>query len=398
MKKSRFHKAIILAGIVLSGTLFSCASEGEENQIGSPVYQVDYFDEVGNQIGYAYAIEGKSGAFKSMDGTSYDWNPHSDLEITTPGSRYVFDKWVGTYDSSYGKVKEGVDGQAIDLNHIQGNCKVVATFKEEAYKIETAFKNDNKTYTGGAKVDFGSPLNFPGTNPSEEHPEYYNDYSFAGWTLVKDSSATKHQFLASEHPSYVWKAGAEAGQPSWGLGAPEDVLAAGNEGVLYLDKTLTDHMPEYNTYISDGTKWVELGKLSSNSLKIEFNSAYTKSYKDFTVTLLSEDKTTEVATFTATYADDITYERTVSGTTTTIAVKYAGETKHTYTIDTTNKIAYLLEGEYLNKNSNPNKHSTNLDHAKMSFVLNTNTDGVPVGGTSTLKGNVNIYPLVSNIQ
>jgi len=398
MKKTKFQKVVMLSSLLLSGVLFSCSTEGEENQKGSPVYQVDYFDEAGTQVGYAYVIEGKSGPFKSMEGVNYDWNPHSDLEISAPGKRYVFDKWVGTYDASYGKIKEGVDGQTVDLNSVQGNCKVVATFKEESYKIETSFRNNGKVVEGGTKVDFGQALSFPTANPSEEKPEYYNNYTFTGWTLSKDSSTTKHEFVASESPVYVWKAGANAGQAAWGVGAPEASDATGNEGVIYLDKTLTDHMPTYDTYISDGTKWVELGELSSNDLKIEFNSAYSKAYKEFTVTLMNPEKTATVATFNATYGDEITYDRTVVGDTTTIAVKYNSTTKYTYNLNTADKVSYLLEGKYLNKTNSTNKHDDKMDNTAMSFVINSDSTGVPVGGKAKIQGNVDLYPIVSDIH
>lgn len=398
MKKTKFQKVLMFSSLLLTGTLFSCATEGEENHKGSPVYQVDYFDEAGTQVGYAYVIEGKSGPFRPMDGTSYDWNPHSDLEITNPGSRYVFDGWVGTYDKTYGNAKEELDGQAVDLNNIQSNCKVVATFKEEAYKIETSFKNDGKVISGGAKVDFGTALSFPSANPSEEKTEYYNNYSFAGWTLLKDSASAKHKFTSSESPVYVWKSGTNAGQPAWGLGAPEAGDAAGNAGVIYLDKTLVDHMPAYDTFISDGDKWVELGKLSSNSLKLEFESAYDKSYKEFTVTLMNPANTAAVKTFNATYGDEIVYERTVTGTTTHIAVKYNTVTQYTYEIDTTNKVSYLLEGSYLNKAAHANKHDEKMDNTKMSFVLDVNSDGVPVGGRARVQGNADIHPLVADVH
>ena len=405
MQKSNFSKFFLVASLAATGLLSSCApsGEGEFSIKGSPVYTVSYFDEAGNQVGYAYAIEGKSAHFRSMEGTAYDYNPHSDMELTTPGARFVFDGWEGTYDTAeYSRHDSALtNGESVDLNNIKGDCKVVAKFIEKPYKIETIFKNNGAVVEGGVSVAYGTALSFPTSSPSEAHPEYYNNYTFDGWILSKDDTAEK--FISTDTLSYKWKSGASVNENAWGSGAPEESAASGNKGVIYLDKTLTDHMPKYPSYISDGTKWVALGELSKGTLPLEFKSTYEVTKKEFTVSLYDPTNTTKVGSFNAQYGKTITFDRTVAGNDTTITVKLDGATKYIYehvTSDAT-KFCYNMDGTYKNEADSVNLHSATIENTNMSFVITYGEgalDHTPVGGSAKLQGNVRIHPVVQDVQ
>ena len=404
MQRRNFSKSFLAAALAATGFLSACSGNSDSSvKRGSPVYQVDFYDEVGNQVGYAYAIEGRSAHFRSMEGTEYDYNPHSDMELTTPGTRFVFDGWEGTYDTAeYSRYDSTVtDGEAIDLNNIKGDCKVTAKFIEKSYKIETIFKNNGVKVEGGTNVAFGTALTIPTAIPAEEHPEYYNTYNFEGWVLAKDDTSAK--FTSADTLSYKWKSGASANENAWGLGAPEASTAIGNKGVIYLDKTLTDHMPKYPSYISDGTKWIELGELSKGTLPLEFKSTYEIEKKQFTVSLYDAAGANKVGSFSAEYGATINFERVVSGDDTTIIVKLGTEAKYTYehvTSDAT-KICYNMDGTYKNEADSANLHSETIEDTNMSFVITYGEaplDHTPVGGSAKLQGNVRIHPVVQDVQ
>ena len=404
MQRRNFSKSFLAAALAATGFLSACSGNSDSSvKRGSPVYQVDFYDEVGNQVGYAYAIEGRSAHFRSMEGTEYDYNPHSDMELTTPGARFVFDGWEGTYDTAeYSRYDSTVtDGEAIDLNNIKGDCKVTAKFIEKSYKIETIFKNNGVKVEGGTNVAFGTALTIPTAIPAEEHPEYYNTYNFEGWVLAKDDTSAK--FTSADTLSYKWKSGASANENAWGLGAPEASTAIGNKGVIYLDKTLTDHMPKYPSYISDGTKWIELGELSKGTLPLEFKSTYEIEKKQFTVSLYDAAGANKVGSFSAEYGATINFERVVSGDDTTIIVKLGTEAKYTYehvTSDAT-KICYNMDGTYKNEADSANLHSETIEDTNMSFVITYGEaplDHTPVGGSAKLQGNVRIHPVVQDVQ
>lgn len=402
MQRRHFSKYFLVTALAATGFLSACSGNSDSSvKKGSPVYQVDFYDEVGTQVGYGYAIEGRAVHFRSMDGTAYDYNPHSDLALTTPGARFVFDGWEGTYDSTFdSRVGTELQGEAVNLGQIKANCRVTAKFIEKAYKIETIFKNNGTAVEGGANVQFGNAITIPTAIPAEAHPEYYNTYNFDGWVLAKDETSAK--FTKDDTLVYKWKSGANANQFAWGEGAPEDADATGNKGVIYLDKTLTDHMPTYPSYISDGTKWVALGNLSKGTLHLEFKSTYETERKEFTVSLYDADNANKVGSFNAEYGKAITFERSVTAAdVTTIVVKLDGVAKYTYenlTTDAT-KICYNLDGVYKNEIDSVNRHSDAMENTNMSFVITYGEgaeDHTPKGGSAKLQGNVRIHPVVKD--
>ena len=396
MQKKNFSKFFLVAGLAVAGLLSSCGESANSVSRGGPVYTVNFFDENGVQVGYAYAVEGRPAFLRKMDeGQSYDYLPHSDLELSTPGARYEFSGWQGTYDTDFdSRVGSELNGKAVDLSEIKANCNVTATFAEKLYKVEARFKNGVSAFGDAQIVDYGQAIAFPTTNPEEAHPEYYNTYAFEGWSLSKDDTAAI--FENTDTLSYKWKSGADANQFAWGLGAPEATAAVNNKGVIYLDKTLTDHMPTYPTYISDGSKWVELGNLSKGTLPLEFEAAYETTKKDFRVTLYdATGYTDELTHFDVQYGKTLTFEREVLTDTTKFTVKVDDVTKYLYEIATPgNKYCYDFEGVYENA-PDLNQHSSLIENTKMSFTL-TYEDGtkIPNGCTAKVQGNVNIRPLI----
>ena len=400
MQRRNFSKFFLVVSFAATGILSACSGEGASSQKGSPVYQVDFYDDAGTKVGYAYAIEGRAAHFRAMDGTAYDYNPHTDMELTTPGARFVFDGWEGTYDTAYNsKVSSDLQGEAVNLDQIKANCRVTAKFKEKSYKIETIFKNNGSAVEGGTNVLFGEAITIPTAIPAEAHPEYYNTYNFDGWALAKDDTAAK--FNSGDTLVYKWKSGANANQNAWGLGAPDDADAAGNKGVIYLDKTLTDHMPTYPSYISDGTKWIGLGDLSKGTLPLEFKSTYETSRKAFGVSFYDADQTACLKTVQVEYGKTITFDRVVAEGKTSLIVKVDGTAIHTYAdvVTTADKLCYNLDGTYKNETDSANQHAASIENTNMSFTITYGEgaeDHTPKGGQAKLQGNVRIHPVVRN--
>lgn len=398
MQRRNFSKFFLVVSLAATGILSACSGDSGSSKKGSPVYQVDFYDEAGTQVGYGYAIEGRAVHFRSMDGTAYDYNPHTDMEITTPGARYVFDGWEGTYDSADdSRVGSDLQGEAVNLDEIKANCRVTAKFREKSYKIETIFKNNGTAVDGGVNVLFGEAINITNATPAEAHPEYYNTYNFNGWILAKDETSAR--FTNVDTLVYKWKSGANANQNAWGEGAPDAADAIDNKGVIYLDKTLTDHMPTYPSYISDGTKWIELGNLSKGTLPLEFKSTYETTRKQFTVSLYESDETTFITKFDVEYGKTITFDRNVTGSVTEIIVRVDGVPKYTYDNVTPNagEICYNLDGTYKNETDSVNTHAASIENTNMSFSITYGEgaeDHTPKGGQAKLQGNVRIHPVV----
>ena len=399
MQRRNFSKYFLVVSLAATGFLSACSSEGDSSPKGSPVYQVDFYDDAGTQVGYGYAIEGRAVHFRAMDGTAYDYNPHTDMELTTPGARFVFDGWEGTYDTAFNSnVSSELQGEAVNLDQIKGSCRVTAKFKEKSYKIETIFKNNGSPVEGGANVLFGEAITIPTAIPTEAHPEYYNNYNFDGWALSKDDTAAK--FTSADTLVYKWKSGANANQNAWGLGAPDAADAIDNKGVIYLDKTLTDHMPTYPSYISDGMKWIGLGNLSKGTLPLEFKSTFETEKKDFTVTMMATDGVSVLSSFDVEYGKTIVFEREVlAGNQTKITIKVDGDTKGIYNNVTSNPgdLCYTLKGEYKNEIDSANLHSDMIEGTEMSFSLTYGEgaeDHTPKGGSAKIQGNVRITPVI----
>jgi len=399
MQRRNFSKFFLVASLAATGILSACSGGSDSTAKGSPVFQVDFYDDAGTQVGYGYAIEGRAVHFRAMDGTAYDYNPHTDMELTTPGARFVFDGWEGTYDTAYSSnVTSDLQGEAVNLDQIKANCRVTAKFKEKSYKIETIFKNNGSAVEGGTNVLFGEAITIPTAIPTEAHPEYYNIYNFSGWALAKDDTAAK--FTSADTLVYKWKSGANANQNAWGDGAPDEADAIDNKGVIYLDKSLTDHMPAYPSYISDGTKWIELGNLSKGTLPLEFKSTYETTKKDFTVTMMATDGVGVYSSFDVEYGKTIVFEREVlAGNQTKITVKVDGDTKAIYNNVTSDPdtLCYTLKGEYKNEADSTNLHSDLIEGTEMSFSLTYGEgaeDHTPKGGSAKIQGNVRITPVI----
>ena len=322
------------------------------------------------------------------------------MEITTPGARFVFDGWEGTYDSAFDSaVSSELQGEAVNLDQIKANCRVTAKFKEKSYKIETIFKNNGSAVEGGTNVLFGEAITIPTAIPAEAHPEYYNNYTFDNWALAKDDTAAK--FTSADTLVYKWKSGANANQNAWGDGAPDAADAIGNKGVIYLDKTLTDHMPTYPSYISDGAKWIELGNLSKGTLPLEFKSTYETSRKAFGISFYDADQTACLETVQVEYGKTITFDRVVAEGKTSLIVKVDDTAIYTYenVVTTADKLCYNLDGTYKNEADSVNQHAASIENTNMSFTITYGVgaeDHTPKGGEAKLQGNVRIHPVVRN--
>lgn len=400
MQRRNFSKFFLVVSFAATGILSACSGGTESSKRGSPVFQVDFYDDAGTQVGYGYAIEGRAVHFRAMDGTAYDYNPHTDMELTTPGARFVFDGWEGTYDSAFDSaVSSELQGEAVNLDQIKANCRVTAKFKEKSYKIETIFKNNGSAVEGGTNVLFGEAITIPTAIPSEAHPEYYNTYNFDGWVLAKDDTAAK--FTSADTLVYKWKSGANANQNAWGLGAPDAADAIGNKGVIYLDKSLTDHMPTYPSYISDGAKWIELGNLSKGTLPLEFKSTYVTSRKAFGVSFYDADQTACLETVQVEYGKTITFDRVVAEGKTSLIVKVDDTAIYTYenVVTTADKLCYNLDGTYKNEADSVNQHAASIENTNMSFTITYGVgaeDHTPKGGEAKLQGNVRVHPVIRN--
>lgn len=277
--------------LLLTPMILASCQGGNEPIKGSPVYTVTYFDEVGTEIGYSYAIKGKAAVFKDKDGNAkYDYLPR--LKSRDEGinaSYYVFDGWAGTYE----------DGSPIDIFSIQADCSVNATFARKEYSIGFRFKSEGKTlYKNTSSGKEGTILydlpeegvSYESVSPSlaisetmslpyawGENPElltyfYYQIPSFKGFSL-KETEAV----LPIEGNALSFKAEVAT--------FPRNETPAldpkEKEGTFLLNLTKSESgVQDYPTFYSDGDTWTSIGSLSSFPI-LNLNAKFDTPFRPF---------------------------------------------------------------------------------------------------------------------
>lgn len=287
-RKSSFAFAL------LAPILLSCSSEG--GGLGSPVYTVDFVDDEGTSVGYAYVIEGKKAIYKSKDGSeTYDFLPKAKKrEEGNNATYYVFDGWKGEYDPSYGE-----DDPSIDINNIRHDCTLQATFRLETYRLLSTFRSEMSVlgfksyedrsiaYKDGVSTSFPVtlregqcvvPYDFLG-EPSyqEQHRFYYEKVDFEGWNVLGsdgEGDLYKPSFSSS---AFVFSLLAE----EWNRDEAPSRDPAELSGTLLLNSSYNEKgQPDYPAYFSNGKTWVSLGFLSRTPT-LYLDAAFAKSNRSF---------------------------------------------------------------------------------------------------------------------
>lgn len=289
MNRKSFFAFALLAPILLS-----CSSEG--GPLGSPVYTVDFVDDEGTSVGYAYVIEGKRAIYKSNDGSeAYDFLPRAKKrEEGNNASYYVFDGWKGEYDPSFQE-----DDPSIDINNIRHDCTLRATFRLETYRLLATFRSEMNVLGFTSYEDRsiaykdGVSTSFPVTlregeclvpydfldEPSyrEEHRFYYEKVDFKGWNILDASGESDVYNPSYSSNSFLFSLRTE----EWGREEAPSIDPTDLSGTLLLNSSYNEKgQPDYPAYFSNGKSWVSLGLLSRTPT-LYLDAAYTKSNRSF---------------------------------------------------------------------------------------------------------------------
>ncbi len=266
--RKKTSKILVFATTVV---LYGCSiSTGSQS---SNVFTVSYYDdsETPVLVGYAYVIKGRQANMRAVEGVTYDKLSHSGKAPSAVGKHYVFDGFRGTYE----------DGTTIDLSSIQSDCSVYAQFVEEDYSLSYTFKNgavslrddSNELIKGVAK--YGDTFSFSNLGVDVESlsynvPRYGYQYLFNGFTI--DSDATNSIITDS---MLKWTSGEIL---------PTEVSVL---GTLFVSTENMSSNPEYATYVSNGSEWISLGKLSDN-IKLSFSCSFDEVEKEFNASIVKD--------------------------------------------------------------------------------------------------------------
>ena len=160
------------------------------------------------KVGYCYAVKGKDAKIGGMVLVDSKFNGKTSVRDPAEGHKYVFDKFAGFYN----------DGSAIDLNKINSDCALFATFKDElldfVVTVQDAYGDqlfsDRIIYGKNAKENVDKegksaladllktvPAHDTAANPDDcstwRDPHYYN-YSFVGWKFSVEGQKTPGEY------------------------------------------------------------------------------------------------------------------------------------------------------------------------------------------------------------
>jgi hypothetical protein len=292
-----------LAPLALAVLLSACSASGSSSSRTPSSYTVEYYDDAATplRVGFSYVapMSKTSSGLRYGDGslighydpdydggTAYDFVSRSGKAVTSVGNHWVFDRWA-----------DG-EGNPFDLTKVSGDCKVYASFKEEAYAFGVRYYNDDAipddplSQIGKKALVFGSQPTYPSAYVSYQQVDYSGTTSIAsgfwGFDWLNPSDPT------SVHPDFYLKGdGTKAKIPSsWvyasGVGAPQNASAA---GTLYADTSLNDSHstnPTYPLYLSNGASWIGLGKLA-DGVEIDLYASYLKVAHAFAVGFYDQD-------------------------------------------------------------------------------------------------------------
>ncbi len=308
--------ALLIFAIALSSaTLVGCGNDSSDSDASDKrtyTYTVNFFDDSATpkQIGYAYVAEGEKAIIRKMDeGDAYDYVSKSGI-APKYGTRDIFDSFKGTYDETkLNRRGEKVTGE-VDLNNIQNDCDVYATFKNEPLTYKVAFKVGNSAYEKetyeGKTFTWGSFAALPESDPTID-AEWGYDTSFKGYSF-NDSET-----------DLITKANASSAQFLHGEGNPESVTLYNEDGLTSSPTTGSYYEDTANMdfYVFSGT-WSKVGNFSTTtSPKVTYLSKFNRNLKQFAVNFYTDSsKATLLATIELDYASDIKFDNqamTISG-------------------------------------------------------------------------------------
>lgn len=284
--------------------LSACGASGSSTSRAASSYTVQYYDDSATplRVGYSYIapIKKNSSGVAYGDGSNighydkdydggkaYDFLSRSGKALTKVGNHWTFNYWADE------------QGNPFDLTKVSGDCKVYAAFKESAYTYSILYYNDDLVkdvnHTETAKTLDSQP-----SYPTGYASYQQINYGYSGATpLVTPGGFWGYDFsnpTDPNHPDFYLKGDTakKAISSTWtltyGIGAPSSG-SVGASGTLYADTTLNDAHntnPTYPLYLSNGSEWLSLGKLSEG-VSIPLYAFYNKTEHSFSVTFYDQD-------------------------------------------------------------------------------------------------------------
>ena len=263
--------------------LVSCGSMANSSYSAPSPLTVTFYDDSPEPepVGYAYVLTGQR-ANPNFSSSGYDFLSNDPDVVLADGEHQVFKSWVGYYDEAKQK--------PIDLNSIQEDCSVYATFAVEKYGLRFLFHNggnyipseEDPTVPLVARMLWGEEnVEMPLLPKIEKYqPDFLLDYLFDGWTV---SGHDGFGLLKSDLSNLCF--------------ADYDEAAAGEPLTLYLDSSslLANGEREYPVYIYEGGSYLSIGSLSEG-LTVDLDSHFAESYKSFEATFVfnGESKTISI--------------------------------------------------------------------------------------------------------
>jgi uncharacterized lipoprotein NlpE involved in copper resistance len=318
MKKTS-RLAFELSSLVCSSFLLGCSNEAASSSqsLKTNAFVVTYYDDATTpkKLGTSIVLpHGKAPLPTSFEeGVNYDYTSHSGLDPLIEGSflgaYWAFSSFAGTYS----------DGSAVDLNNVTASVDVKASFEAKKYTYSANYFNKSialRDAEGNAvkeTLNYGLTPSFP-TGVQDSSPLWYQDSTFLGFSLKKDTNATP----LANGSLLAFTAGE---------GAPSVAAALGS---LYFDTSVKSDTfnRDFPAYYSNGASWIDLGMSLKSGLSLDFEAAYSTSYKAFAVSFYPE-KTIDTeknivpqgtalsaTPLSVTYLDSISFA--IAGTTTTV--------------------------------------------------------------------------------
>lgn len=289
MKKKSWLYLCTLPSLLFLSVLSSCSSSSSSLSRATSPYTIEYYDDSPEpvRIGYSYVIPGGNATTishdeKYSDGSSWNFVSRSKAAFSRIGAYRSFDSWTA------------MDGGTVNLSSVTSDLKVKAKFVEKDYTFSANFYNDDNIKAADSSVSglkWGDTPAFP-TLASYQQVDYNhptaNTHGFWGYDFVNPSQSSL------KNPAFSLKGDTSlAPIPStWAFASGESksdtVLAA---GTLFVETALNDvyaSNPTYPLYLSNGTSWLSLGKMSEG-VSVSFMANYSKVLHSFAAKFYDKD-------------------------------------------------------------------------------------------------------------
>lgn len=321
-------------------SLSACAAEKDDGKTYS--FQVDFYNDVNEKVGYDYVAYGK--ASRSVrplsEGTAYDYISRSSAPFA-PGMTRKFKEWKGAYldndpnlpaylyqpDSESPKRVVPTKGEEALLTNILGDCAFTATFSNAPIEFKTIFYNGhtsikeskanleegespstpfahNKVYR---LLDLGSSISVPADVKKDVGYGYHS--SFLGFGFSEGASLP---FADFSNAKFLFGAGEPSSLTSYSSLTSTIVSSALASGSIYQDINAVDANGNHTTslYGYDG-EWHKFD-CSSETPTLKIHSIFSDSTANEYNVALRSDKYLDSSALGISkighYGDEITFE------------------------------------------------------------------------------------------